>query len=196
MIKKSLCFIALVVLCSCEQQESKLEAATTEAEQTKTEGSIEASWLNPEYLIADFNGDGHSDTAFAVIINNKKGIRIKHGNTNEEFIIGAGNDFKNGGDDFHWVKNWNIVTDSMTYEVTFMEEGDIDGSRDIKLEHPAFYIGTEEEGGATVAWKEGKYVWIHQADQRKTNTNKVQLLCSATLRPSAAQSVMVHIIET
>jgi len=171
MIKKSLCFIALAALFSCEQQENKLETGTATAELSTTEGSTEAmasdkeaSWLNPQYLTADFNGDGYTDTAFAVIINNKKGIRIKHGNTNKEFIIGAGNDFENGGDDFYWVQNWNIVTDSMTYEVTFMEEGDIDGSRDVKLDHPAFYIGTEEEGGATVAWKDGKYTWIHQVD--------------------------------
>ncbi|WP_299985908.1 hypothetical protein [uncultured Pontibacter sp.] len=171
MIKKSLCFIALGALLSCEQQENKIEAAKTEAEPTKMEGSTEAmasdkvaSWLNPKYISADFNGDGYIDTAFAVIINDKKGIRIKHGNTNKEYLIGAGNDFGNGGDDFDWVKNWNIVTDSVTYEVTFMENGDIDGGKEVKLKNPAFYIGTEEEGGATVAWKEGKYVWIHQAD--------------------------------
>ncbi|MFD3004039.1 hypothetical protein ACFS7Z_27050 [Pontibacter toksunensis] len=171
MIKKSLCLIAFAALFSCEQQENKLETKSATAEQTTTQGSPElkapdreANWLNPQYLTADFNGDGHVDTAFAVIINSKKGIIIKHCDTNEEFIIGAGNKFGNGGDDFNWVENWNLVTDSITYEVTFMEEGDIDGSRDVKLDYPAFYIGTEEEGGATVAWKEGKYVWIHQAD--------------------------------
>ncbi|MBJ6118078.1 hypothetical protein JAO76_07745 [Pontibacter sp. BT310] len=169
MIKKSLYFIALAGLISCEQQESKLETETAEKIVAVDSSELkapdkEANWLNPQYLTADFNGDGHIDTAIAIIINNKKGIRIKHGNTNEEYIIGAGNDFGNGGDDFDWVKNWNLVTDSMTNEVTFMEEGDIDGSRDVKLDYPAFYIGTEEEGGATVAWKEGKYVWIHQAD--------------------------------
>lgn len=170
MIKKGVYFIALAGLLSCQQQENKLETKSAAAEHTTAEGSSElevlakeVNWLNPQYLTADFNGDGHIDTAFAVVINNKKGIRIKHGNTNEEFIIGAGNEFGNGGDDFDWVKIWNLVTDSMTYEVTFMEEGDVDGSRDVKLDYPAFYIGTEEEGGATVAWKEDKYVWIHQA---------------------------------
>lgn len=165
MIKKSLYFFVLAGILSCQQQENKLEiTTTTEANSELKVLAKEANWLNPQYLTADFNGDGHIDTAFAVVINNKKGIRIKHGNTNQEFIIGAGNEFGNGGDDFDWVKNWNLVADSMTYEVTFMNEGDIDGSRDIRLDYPAFYIGTEEEGGATVAWKEGKYVWIHQAD--------------------------------
>jgi hypothetical protein len=164
MIKKGVYFIALAGLLSCQQQENMLETETTKGSTEAMVSDKKAGWLNPEYLIADFNGDGHIDTAFAVVINNKKGIRIKHGNTNEEFILGAGNEFGNGGDDFDWVKNWNLVMDSMTYEVTFMEEGDIDGSRDVKLDYPAFYIGTEEEGGATVAWKEGKYVWIHQAD--------------------------------
>ena len=120
-------------------------------------------WLTPTFLSADFNGDNHIDTVFAVIVDGKKGIKIKHGQTGEEFILGAGNSFGNGGDDFYWLTTWHLVTDQKTFEVTFMEDGDVDGSREVVLEETAFYIG-EEYGGATIAWKDGKYKWIHQAD--------------------------------
>jgi hypothetical protein len=124
----------------------------------------DSNWINPSYLTADFNGDSNLDTAFAVIINNKKGIKIKHGKTNEIHLIGAGIDFGNGGDDFNWVDKWKLVTEKTTYEITFMDSGDVDGSRTINLQNTSFYIGTEESGGATIAWINGKYTWIHQAD--------------------------------
>jgi hypothetical protein len=83
---------------------------------------------------------------------------------NENFTIGAGIDFGYGGDDFDWIDEWNLETSPSTYEVTFMEDGDVDGSRIVELDNPAFYIGTKENGGATIAWIGGKYVWIYQAD--------------------------------
>ncbi|MGV3540563.1 MAG: hypothetical protein ACO1OQ_12190 [Rufibacter sp.] len=173
MSKKVLALLAIIVLFSCEQkpQEKQLVELNEKVEeqpavkQTTEIGTTSKgkSWLNPEFLSADFNGDGFSDTAYAIILDNKKGIRISHGNTTDEFVIGAGKDFGNGGDDFDWVENWNIVKEKSTYEVTFKENGDIDGGREVKLDHTAFYIGAEEVGGATIAWKDGKYVWIHQA---------------------------------
>lgn len=179
MIKRYFCFAYLIVLCSCEQQQAKNVSTNTvdtvelrtEAEQTEIiekqevkANNQQSDWLNPKYLIADFNGDSYTDTAFAVIVNNQKGIRIKHANTNEEFILGAGNDFGNGGKDFNWVDEWKLVNDTITYEVTFTKDMEVEGNREVKLDHTAFYIGNEELGGATVAWRNGKYVWIHQAD--------------------------------
>ena len=173
MNKNSILLLALVVLYSCGQKqqekqsealEDKREIESTVVQTTESDTvSKSKSWLNPNFLSADFNGDGFSDTAYAIIINNKKGIKINHGNTADEFVIGAGNDFGNGGDNFDWVENWNLVKEKATYEVTFKEDGDIDGGKEVKLDHTAFYIGAEEVGGATVAWKGGKYVWIHQA---------------------------------
>lgn len=134
-----------------------------EVNQSGFEGK-NGDWLNPDFLSADFNTDNVEDTAYAVIIGGKKGIRIKHGLKNEEFIIGAGNSFGNGGDDFYWVDFWNLVDDSSTYQTTFSDDGDVFGQEEIDLESTAFYIGNEEMGAATIAWLDGEYVWIHQAD--------------------------------
>lgn len=122
------------------------------------------NWLTPEYLTADFNNDGLADTAIAIIIEGKKGFKIKHGGKDEEFLIGAGNTFGNGGDDFGWVDYWKLVNDSISHKQTFSENGDVLGAEDVKLESTAFYLGQEEAGGATIAWIGYEYVWIHQAD--------------------------------
>jgi hypothetical protein len=171
MTNRLLTLLAIVFLFSCEQRQENrkliVSVETREEQSTLTQlpkeepGDNGKSWLTPEFLSADFNGDGYYDTAYAIIINNKKGMQIRHGNTSDEFLIGAGNNF--GGDDFNWVKKWNLVTDKTTHEITFKEDGDIDGSREVKLDNTAFYIGADDAGGATIAWKGGRYIWIHQA---------------------------------
>ncbi len=169
-------FIVCALLLSCGEQQqgnnTEAPAEIAESQPTITDSTVaesitpkpKQSWLTPDYLTADFNGDGYSDTATAVVINNKKGILVKHGNTGEEFLIGAGINFGQGGDNFDWVNNWKLVTDKTTYEVTFDEDGEVEGSREVRLRNPAFYIGSREEGGATIAWRAWKYTWIHQAD--------------------------------
>lgn len=121
-------------------------------------------WLTPAYLTADFNNDRQADTAFAEIRDGKKGIRIKHGGKEEEFLIGAGKSFGNGGDDFYWVDTWNLVDEPAAFQTTFTEGGDVMGVEEVELESVAFFIGNNELGGATIAWIDGEYVWIHQAD--------------------------------
>ena len=127
-------------------------------------GAENENWLMPNYLTADFNNDNQPDTAFAVMIAGKKGIRIKHGGKDEEFTIGAGNQFGNGGDDFYWVDSWKLVKEPSTFQTTFTEDGDVLGFEEVELKSTAFLIENDELGGATVAWINGEYVWIHQAD--------------------------------
>ncbi len=126
--------------------------------------TADEEWLTPSYLTADFNNDKIADTAYAVIIEGKKGIKLKHGGKDEDFLIGAGRKFGKGGDDFVWVDSWKLVNDSIAYKQIFAESGDVLGAEEVKLESTAFYIQKEEVGGATIAWIKGEYVWIHQAD--------------------------------
>ena len=71
--------------------------------------------LNPFYLRGDFNGDGKPD--IAVLVRNKRssklGIAICHGGKNEVFLVGAGTDFGNGGDDFSWIDVWQVYRVSL-----------------------------------------------------------------------------------
>ncbi|MDF3028424.1 MAG: hypothetical protein K0S23_2731 [Fluviicola sp.] len=112
-------------------------------------------------LVADYNGDGFSDKAFYQKEKETSGIIIKHGKTNEEVRIGFGKPFAHFTE-FGWVDYWGIVEDKETSEATFTEEGDILGSKDIKLQNPSIALGANEIGGGLITFLNGKYVWIHQ----------------------------------
>jgi hypothetical protein len=79
-------------------------------------------------ISADYNGDGFIDKAFYKKENETSGIIIKHGQTNEEFKIGFGKQFAHLTE-FNWVDFWGLVEDRETSETTFMEDGDVLGSK-------------------------------------------------------------------
>jgi hypothetical protein len=112
-------------------------------------------------IIADFNGDGIIDKASYKKENETSGIIIKHGQTNEEFRIGFGKTFAHLTE-FNWVDYWGLVKDRETSETTFTEDGDVLGSKEVKLQNPSIVLGADEVGGGLITFKNGKYVWIHQ----------------------------------
>lgn len=115
-------------------------------------------------IITDFNGDGILDKAFYKKENEISGSVIKHGNTKEEFRIGFGMNFAFWPDfDCNWVDYWGLVQDKETRETTFTEEGDVLGSREVKLPNPSLFLGADEVGGGLITFLNGKYQWIHQA---------------------------------
>jgi len=114
-------------------------------------------------IIADFNGDGFLDKAFYKKEKETSGIIIKHGKTNEEVRIGFGKNFSTWTDfECNWVDYWGLVEDRETTETTFTEDGDVLGSRDVKLQNPSIVLGADEVGGGLITFINGKYVWIHQ----------------------------------
>lgn len=114
-------------------------------------------------LIADFNGDRFLDQAFYKNDNETFGIIIRHGKTSEEVRIGFGKNFSIWTDfDCNWVDYWALVEDRKTSEKTFSEDGDVLGSREIKLQNPSIALGADEVGGGLITFLNGKYVWIHQ----------------------------------
>lgn len=110
---------------------------------------------------ADFNGDGILDKAFYKKEKNTSGIIIKHGKTNEEVKIGFGKRFVDMAD-FDWVDYWGLVEDKETRETTFKDDGDVLGSKNIRLQNPSISLGADEEGGGLLTFIDGKYLWIHQ----------------------------------
>jgi hypothetical protein len=124
----------------------------------------------PTSLRADFNGDGTEDTAVTVVnlTNSKEGIIILHGKTNQYFVLGAGKAFGSGSDDFEWMTKWKLYTKKSTTETTFNKEGDILGSKQVKLKHPGIFVQAFEDGafksGGIIVWDGKKYRWIHQGD--------------------------------
>jgi hypothetical protein len=114
-------------------------------------------------IIADFNGDGFLDQAFYKKENETSGIIIKHGKTNEEVRIGFGKNFSTWTDfECNWVNYWGLVKDRETSETTFTEDGDVLGSKEVKLQNPSIVLGADEVGGGLITFLNGKYVWIHQ----------------------------------
>lgn len=115
-----------------------------------------------DILKADFNGDGKLDQAVFKKENGTSGIIITHGETNQIVKIGFGEPFAHLTE-FNWVDFWGLVNDSETYEVV-IEDAEIIGDREVKLDNPSIVVRKEEVGGGLITFKEGQYVWIHQAD--------------------------------
>jgi hypothetical protein len=112
-------------------------------------------------ITADFNGDGILDKAFFKKENQSSGIIIRHGQTNEVVKIGFGKKFAHMTE-FDWVDYWGLVEDRQTSETTFTEEGDVLGSKEVKIQNPSIVLAADEVGGGLITYLNGKYVWIHQ----------------------------------
>jgi hypothetical protein len=112
-------------------------------------------------ITADFNGDGFLDKAIYKKDNETSGIIVIHGNTNEQVKIGFGKQFAHITE-FNWVDYWGVVQDKETSETTFTEDGDVLGSKTVKLKNPSIALGADEVGGGLITFLNGKYVWIHQ----------------------------------
>ncbi|MDB5124666.1 MAG: hypothetical protein JWP94_2795 [Mucilaginibacter sp.] len=123
-------------------------------------------YIKPSSLHADFNGDGNTDVAVPVIEKrtHKKGILLINGRTNQYFVFGAGTKFGNGSDNFSWAAGWTLYKSKFAYESRFNRDGDILGSKKVKLNRPAFFIHDLEDGepnsGGIIYWNGKKYVWI------------------------------------
>ena len=133
----------------------------------KNEATLErSSHLFPNYWEADFSGDGTPDIAIFVKNrnNDKQGILFLLGEREFAFLVGVGELFDTGGDDFSRVFDWQVVGQKETHETTFQENGDVTGTRKIALERPAIKIEQDEGGGGLVYFDSEKFVWIHQGD--------------------------------
>lgn len=125
------------------------------------------AYLTPSFLIADFDGDSKTDAVVLLVEkkSRKKGLLIIHKNKGY-YILGAGNEFGKGGDNFTWANKWGIFSNKIVYETTFDKRtGDIIGGKKRRLLHPAIEIEDKEKGaGGLIYWDGKKYIWIHQGE--------------------------------
>lgn len=119
--------------------------------------------INPFYLEADYNGDSVKDIAIIVKekSSKKRGILIIHGATYSTYLIGAGNKFGSGGDDYYWMDVWKLYKKSIAHKTIFSESFDIIGSEPVKLNHIAIEIASSEGSSNLIVWDGNQYVWIH-----------------------------------
>lgn len=186
-MKQLIYILTLLILASCGQSKTEQKITTdadtisadkkadakanlTEMKQHEAEKNLVNSLQGFEKLTlykltdtisADFNGDGIIDKAIYKKEINTSGIIIIHGKTNDEVRIGFGKEFAHLTE-FNWVDYWGFVEDKVTSEVTFSEDGDVLGSKVVKLQNPSIALGANELGGGLITFMNGKYVWIHQ----------------------------------
>jgi len=153
--------------------ESKYDTTKSDLKQNSTEQTeINNQDLSYEFkdattfkltdtINADFNGDGNNDRAIFKK-NETSGIIITHGKTNQKIKIGFGEPFAHLTE-FNWVDYWGLVNDSKSYEIV-IEDAEIIEDREVNLENPSIVVRKEEVGGGLISFKDGKYIWIHQAD--------------------------------
>ena len=115
--------------------------------------------LNPMYLRGDFNGDDAPDIAIMVKekLSNKLGIMVIHFGSNDTFILGAGEEIGNGGNDFRWMTNWRVV-----------RKGKVDKGADETpppgLKGEALFVEKAESASAIIYWDGEDYDWYQQGD--------------------------------
>ncbi|TCI93156.1 hypothetical protein [Tenacibaculum sp. M341] len=120
--------------------------------------------MNPLYFEEDFNGDGHLDVTFPVrhIESKKVGFVIVHGNTEEVYIIGAGNNIKNGlSENMDYIDIWKINREKVN-EPGLEENTGTGKNGELILKNPSLQIEKSELGGGQIYWNGKEYVYFHQ----------------------------------
>jgi hypothetical protein len=115
--------------------------------------------INPFYLHGDFDGDGQFDTALLIEerSSGKSGVAILQGKSNRMAVIGAGQAFGNGGDNFSWMDAWYV------YRRSPVRRG-ADGKTPPKLRGDALMVSKSESASALIYWNGKNYAWYQQGD--------------------------------
>jgi hypothetical protein len=115
--------------------------------------------LNPFYLRGDFDGDGKVD--YAILIKHKKngkhGIAICYSSKKQVFIIGAGNKFGNGNDDFIWIDIWSVSPKLLDYKSHWENNA-------LNMIAEGIEVGKSESSAAMIYWDGKEFKWYQISD--------------------------------
>lgn len=115
-----------------------------------------ACYLNPFYQRGNFDGRGPLDLAVLVVQRStgKRGVLVVHRPGLAHFIVGAGTEIGNGGDDFEWMDVWSVAA-APRAESGRPEAGIIAEVLDlVKSESASGWVGFNGR----------KYVWVQGDD--------------------------------
>lgn len=106
--------------------------------------------LNPFYLRGNFDGRGPLDLAVLVVEKNsgKLGVLVVHRPGLASFVLGAGTEMGNGGDDYEWLDVWYVGAAPRSHG--FLGE--------------VLVLGRFESSSGWVGWNGREYVWVPRDD--------------------------------
>ena len=174
------------VACGDSTQTTNTKAIDTSAEVTNTtkqqtppivlnqygfDNNYEVSKEHQPFMVTGyFNPDDILDTALLVRHKStgKDALFIKHGGTDESFLLNNGKDVGSDFDNFQWVgqfevikkgrKIWNNVVDG-----EIVGEEQVPDSKIVTLQTDGIFIHEDEGGGGGIIYfKNRKYVWVQQ----------------------------------
>ena len=118
-----------------------------------------SDFMNPFYLLADFNGDQKTDIAVTVkeIKTGNTGFIVFHGDIDDHYVIGAGNKIGNGGDNFKCLDIWRV------YSKNIIEPG-VGETKRVDLKADAIFVEKAESASAVIYWSGTEYKWYQQGD--------------------------------
>ena len=120
---------------------------------------VVSDFINPFYLEADLDGDNKNDIAIAMQkkAGKQKGFVIIHQSSGKYFMIGAGKEFGNGGDNFDWMDIWKVYTEKRI-------AAGVGENKTIDLRSKAIFVAKSESSSAVIYWTGERYKWHHQGD--------------------------------
>jgi hypothetical protein len=106
--------------------------------------------LEPAALSGDFDGDGRTDVAVLVArrATGARGIAFLHAGSPHAWVVGAGHELGNGGDDFSWMDAWSV-----------QPRGRVAGQRG-----EAVLVEQREAASALLYWDGAAWRWHQQGD--------------------------------
>jgi hypothetical protein len=109
--------------------------------------------VTPRYQRGDFDGDGRIDCA--VMVQDRKtkdiGVAVFHRRGGKPYILGAGQDFGNGGPNWQWLDAWSLVPG--------------EGIPERKAEgRDVLYVQKLQSASAYIYWDGSQYVWLQASD--------------------------------
>jgi hypothetical protein len=184
MKKLIFCLFILMIGCHNKNEKSTSEHKDVEVDSfiEKTNDSMEQAKIVSEDILnfkvfkqfqvynlsdtikEDFNGDGTKDKMIICFQENTKKLIFIDGLSNELEVLGNDKSFDGIISDLQWVDFWGTTRDKETGQV-LIEDGEVAGGQDVKLEYISLFFRMSEVGGGVVTYrKKGKkFVWIHQS---------------------------------